>query len=135
VDTSAFYALINRSDCDHAAAKYCFEALLRNEATLVTSNFVLSETYTLILYRMGRPAAVGVTGKIRESFGIERISEEDELCAWKIIAGFADKEFSYVDATSFALMKRLGLTRAFSFDDHFSQYPSIRKLPDSRMQA
>jgi len=107
----------------------------KKEIPLVTSNFVLSETYTLILYRMGRSAAIRITERIRESYEIERISEEDEKTAWKIIADFYDKEFSYVDATSFALMTRLGLTRAFSFDDHFSQYPSIRKLPGSRMQA
>lgn len=80
---------------------------------------------------MGRSAAIRITGRIRESYDIERISEEDEKTAWKIIVDFNDKEFSYVDATSFALMTRLGLTRAFSFDDHFSQYPSIQRLPNT----
>ena len=61
---------------------------------------------------------------------LERISEEDEQQAWRIINDFDDKDFSYVDVTTFAVMTRLGLTKAFSFDEHFNQYPPIRKMPE-----
>jgi len=129
IDTSAFYAMVNRSDCDHADARLFFLALIRDKVPMITSNFILSETYTLLLLRMGRSAAIQITERIRNSYEIERISEEDETQAWKIVTDYTDKDFSYVDATSFALMARLGLDRAFSFDDHFSQYKGVRKVP------
>ena len=66
---------------------------------------------------------------IRESYEIERISLKDEENAWQIITDFDDKNFSYVDATTFAIMTRLGLSEVFSFDDHFNQYPEIQKIP------
>ena len=46
----------------------------------------------------------------------------DEKRAKEIIARYKDKTFSYTDATSFALMERLGLEAAFAFDAHFRQY-------------
>jgi predicted nucleic acid-binding protein len=42
--------------------------------------------------------------------------------AWKIGEIFPDQDFSIVDRTSFAVMERLGLTRAASFDDDFAVY-------------
>jgi len=51
-----------------------------------------------------------------------RISEEDEERAVAIIEGYADKAFSYTDAASFAVMRRLGIETAFSFDRHFAQF-------------
>jgi predicted nucleic acid-binding protein len=50
------------------------------------------------------------------------VTEEDELRAKTILLRYADKDFSYVDATSFAVMERLGLQTAFAFDEHFMQY-------------
>jgi uncharacterized protein len=40
----------------------------------------------------------------------------------EIIYRYGDKDFTLTDATSFAVMERLAITRAFSFDHHFSQY-------------
>ena len=44
-------------------------------------------------------------------------------------ANAKDKDFSYVDATSFAVMGRLGIRDAFAFDGHFEQY-SLNRLPE-----
>jgi predicted nucleic acid-binding protein len=53
---------------------------------------------------------------------VERVSEDDESCARVIVARYLDKTFTYTDATSFAVMERLGLKTAFAFDPHFRQY-------------
>ena len=47
---------------------------------------------------------------------------DDEVRARDILRRYDDKSFSYVDATSFSLMERLGIRQAFSFDPHFEQY-------------
>ena len=41
--------------------------------------------------------------------------------AWRLLEEYADKLWSHVDATSFALMAREGSTTAFAFDHHFVQ--------------
>ncbi len=41
--------------------------------------------------------------------------------AWSILESHADKHWSYVDATSFALMERERITEAFAFDHHLAQ--------------
>ena len=55
VDTSAFYALADRTDCLHSPAVRFVET---NERLLVTSNFVVHETVTLLRMRLGHAAAV-----------------------------------------------------------------------------
>jgi uncharacterized protein len=130
VDTSALFALVNRSDTDHERAKRCLSSLSNDNTTLVISNFILSETYTLILYKIGRTPALNVVNGLCETCELERVSEEDEEHAWRILNDFDDKTFSYVDATTFAVMTRLGLSRAFSFDEHFNQYPPVQRIPE-----
>ena len=39
-----------------------------------------------------------------------------------ILRQYSDKGFSLLDATSFAVMERLGIDTALSFDKHFAQY-------------
>jgi predicted nucleic acid-binding protein len=50
-----------------------------------------------------------------------RVDESVEEQAWSILESHADKSWSYVDATSFALMERERITEAFAFDHHFAQ--------------
>jgi len=43
------------------------------------------------------------------------------VAAWSILEDHTDKRWSYVDATSFALIEREGISEAFAFDRHFAQ--------------
>jgi predicted nucleic acid-binding protein len=53
---------------------------------------------------------------------LESVAHADEIRAREIIQTYQDRSFSYTDATSFAVMERLGIRRAFAFDKHFEQY-------------
>lgn len=126
VDTSVHYALVDKNDPAHRLAREFLEHQSKNEIALVTSNFIVSETYTLITGRLGRRIAIGYIEAIKKDelkglYSIERISMEDEKNAWNILIT-QEQRYSYVDATSFALMKRLGLSTAFAFDKHFKVY-------------
>ena len=50
---------------------------------------------------------------------IVTVKNEDEENAWKIFLQYKDKDFSYTDCTSFAVMESLKIDTAFSFDKHF----------------
>lgn len=92
-------------------------------AYLFTSNYVFAETYTALLVRLGRSEAVAWGSAFRSGQVIElvRVDEPIEELAWSILVSHRDKNWSYVDATSFALMEREGAEEAFAFDRHFTQ--------------
>jgi uncharacterized protein len=123
VDTSAFVALRNRGEREHDAARVALSSLISARASLITSNYVFSETYTALLLRTGRDEAIQWGRRFRSGEAIEmvRIDEPVEQEAWSILESHADKRWSHVDATSFALMEREGITEAFAFDHHFAQ--------------
>jgi predicted nucleic acid-binding protein len=119
VDSSAWYALVNTRDKNHLAAKRFLDAGHR----LLTTNFVVDETITLVLVRKGYRAAVDLGEQLwsEEQAHIVWLSRADQHAAWRLFKHYSDKEFSFTDCTSFVVMERLGLTQAFAFDEHFSQ--------------
>lgn len=119
VDTSAFYATLDRSDRWNARAK---ELLVRAEP-LLTTDHVLFETWRLARDRSGYTAAERFWGSLRRGVvTIEHVTPTDLDTAWRIGEAFADQQFSMVDRTSFAVMERLGIHRAVAFDDDFAVY-------------
>ena len=123
VDTSAFVALRNRAEREHEPARTALSRLVREKAQLFTSNYVLAETYTALLVRVDRAEAIEWGRRFRAGSAIElvRVDEAVEEDAWTLLESHADKQWSYVDATSFALMEREGVQSAFAFDHHFTQ--------------
>jgi predicted nucleic acid-binding protein len=131
VDTSAFVALRNRSEAEHSAARDGLAGLLAEGAALFTSNYVFAETYTALMVRVGRKEAIEWGNRFRRGGAIDlvRLDRPTEERAWEILEQHADKRWSYVDATSFALIERDGDGAAFAFDAHFSQR-GLRVVPE-----
>lgn len=119
VDTSIWYAAADSSDAANTRAK----AILRMGESLVTTGHVLSETWTLIRYRINRHAAERFWEGLRSGVAsIEVAGAADLEAAWQIGAMYRDRDFSFVDRTSFAVMRRLGIERATSLDDDFAVF-------------
>lgn len=123
MDTSAFVALRNRAEREHEPARVALSRLVSERAQLFTSNQVFAETYTALLVRVGRAEAIEWGRQFGAGSAIEliRIDESLEEDAWALLESHADKQWSYVDATSFALMEREHVQTAFAFDHHFAQ--------------
>ena len=119
VDTGAWYALVDSDDADHKAAAAFLAA---NTMPLITTNFIFSETVTLIRYRIGHEAARIFGQKLKESSFVRvvTVTTADEERAWEIFCKYRDQDFSFVDCASFAVMERMKLSTAFGFDRHFS---------------
>lgn len=122
VDTCAFYALADKDDKNHDPASEIIERLVHERAELYTSNFVLSETYTLVRNNLGHSKIADLIEKIKQSVKLIRITEEMEEKATQIFLRYSDKNFSFTDCTSFAIIKELKIEKAFTFDKHFHQY-------------
>jgi predicted nucleic acid-binding protein len=119
VDTSAFYALANLADRHHADAVAAFKASVGHD-DLTTSDHVIVETWCLLRARLGRAAAMrfwdGLDGGVVTIVGI---ASRDFRRGREIAQEWSDQAFSIVDCTSFALIERLDIRRAFAFDKHF----------------
>ena len=117
VDTSVWYAAADASDAGNSRAK----TLLSGADPLLTTDHVLVETWTLLHHKVHRRAAERFWEGLRGGIAtIEPVGIADLQIAWEIGRSFRDQDFSIVDCTSFAVMRRLGIDRAASFDDDFA---------------
>jgi uncharacterized protein len=125
VDTSVWYSAVVPNDADNARAK----AILGGGDALVSTDHVLLETWFLLRSRVHRAAAERFWEGLRSgAVVIEPVGLADLESAWQIGLAFPDQDFSLVDRTSFAVMRRLGIDRAASFDDHFAVFRYGPKL-------
>jgi len=119
VDTSIWYAAADSSDRSNARSK----AILRSGETLVTSDHVLVETWTLLHHKLDRKASEGFWEGLRSGIAlIEAVTLADLEVAWDVGVSWPDQDFSIVDRTSFAVMRRLGIDRVATLDAHFAVF-------------
>lgn len=131
IDSSAFLSLEDPDEQAHEATASAFQKLIAEGARLFSTNFVFDESYTLILTRLGRHRAVAWGMSLRTSKLIELmpVEQDHERAAWDLILAFDDKDFSYTDATSFAVAQSFEIDEALSLDRHFREYGRLRILP------
>jgi predicted nucleic acid-binding protein len=122
VDTGAWYALQVSDDEWHAGAVAALRELVASRHPLVTTNQVVGETYTLLRVTCGHAVAVTFLDRLEESRRVERVfvTTELESRAYRLLRQYADQDFSFVDATSFAVMRVERIRHAFAFDQHFA---------------
>ncbi|HJS70194.1 MAG TPA: PIN domain-containing protein [Gaiellaceae bacterium] len=117
VDSSFWIALASRRDAHHGEAEELLEAC---DEALLTSNHVRGETWTWLNRRHGHRSSVAFV----DSLGSRRVQvrlvpEELESEALDWLRRHDERAYSFVDATSFALMRSLGIREALAFDGDF----------------
>ena len=129
VDTGAWYAYMDQDDQDHAIVASVLED---NATRLLTTDFVIDETLTLLRYRAGRDATVrfGEMAFSGELCRVEHITKPDQQKAWQLFLKYQDHCFSFTDCTSFILMKRLDIHTAVAIDQDFRGF-GLLCLPNS----
>ena len=121
IDTGGFYALMVEGSLEHSEAKKIFVNAGRIRRPLVTTDYVIQETATLLMAR-------GQSRLIQPFF--ERTDTSTSLTAYWItperftaarefMARYAEHPFSFTDCVSFVLMRELELTDALATDSHF----------------
>ena len=134
IDTSALYALVNRGDFAHAAAKTAVAKLLQMGRLLVATDYVLAETVNLANARGGSLLAGRVLDLVEQSRGLrlEWVGPERFETAKVFFRQQADHGYSFTDCTSFVLMRELRLTGALTTDRHFRAAGFEVLLPTAR---
>ncbi len=123
IDTGFFKALVDASDNFHQQAKKIWKKLEEKKASFVTSNFIIDETFTVIRIKCGLKKATIFRDLLVENsqvMHIVRVTVADESGAWQWFVKNWGK-LSFTDCVSFAVMKRLGLMHAATFDEHFQR--------------
>ena len=128
VDTGAWFAAAVPWDANHAAAIAWFA---KNPLPLVTTDYIIDETLTLLRARdeNRRAIAFGARFFAGEVAAIHYVTPEDIEAAWRVFRGFHDKEWSFTDCASKAIIEQLGCRRAVAFDEHFRQFGSVLVEP------
>jgi predicted nucleic acid-binding protein len=130
VDTSFWVALQFQRDNRHQQAAAIWAA---TPGPLLTTNHVVGETWTFLRRRAGHATAVRFVDAISRSVRVsaEHVGEAVEEEAWAWLRRHRDREFSFVDATSFTLMRRRRLSEALAFDGDFAAagFVEVRVAP------
>jgi len=127
-DTSFWFALAERRDPRHDDAK----ALVRaGVGPVCVSNHVVGETWTLLRRRAGHAAAVGFIDRLARLPDVEvvHVDEAAEADAWRWLRRHDEREYSFVDATSFAVMRRRRIREALAFDGDFNAAGFVEVRP------
>lgn len=118
VDTSFWLALRNRRDAWHGEASRLWDPRL----DALTSNHVVGETWTFLRRRLGHDVAIDFIDRVERAprLTVRSIDDELEDEAWRWLRRHDERPYSFVDATSFALMRRERIRRALAFDGDFA---------------
>lgn len=128
VDTSAWYASIIPTETYHRMA---IDWLSRNNEQLLTTDFIADETLTLLRARGENERAITTANDLFNQVIAQMyyLTEADILEAWHVFQRYSDKDWSFTDCTCKVVIEKLGITHAFSFDQHFRQFGSIVVVP------
>jgi predicted nucleic acid-binding protein len=121
LDTSALLALLDADETRHAEAARVWRRLLEGDAPLVTTNYVLVETYALVQRRLGNAAVRALADELLAVVDVEWVGRELHERAVSVLIAAGRRDLSLVDAVSFEAMRQRGIERAFAFDRHFEE--------------
>jgi predicted nucleic acid-binding protein len=122
VDTSAFYALLDRADPNHKEASSLWVSLMKNNFSLATSNYVVSETMEMLQKRIGFDAARIWCKDILNVLDVLWVDEGIHKQAYELWLNLGRIPVSLVDCTSFVAMHRHQIEKAFCFKRQFKVY-------------
>lgn len=121
VDTSALYAVFDGDDEGHAAAARAWQGLIRADAPLHTNSYVLVELNALLQSRLGVNAVEALATHVLPWVNVVWVDHTLHAQAVAALLVARRRDLSLVDCVSFAVMRRLGLRRAFTLDSRFAE--------------
>jgi len=119
VDTSALFAVLDADDQNYGSARQTWVDLVTQEADLVSTNYVLLETFALIQRRLGVKAVRTFQQDVVPMLRVEWVKQAHHSAGIAALLIASSRLLSLVDCISFETMRRLGIKTAFAFDRHF----------------
>ena len=121
VDTNVLCAIYNPQDSQHVKAQKIIPLI--QEYNPIVSNFILLETYTILSQRISKNFAIDFGNGVYKDhvFTVIWISRQIEDDTWRTFTSIKDKNFSYVDASILAVIRKERITHLISFDEYFKK--------------
>jgi predicted nucleic acid-binding protein len=113
IDSGAILAILDMDSLFHREARVILKQLKDMWAVPLLTNFIVAESFSVLSASLGPDAAR--TWMRHNIWAVERVREDDESRARDIILAGDGEDISYTDATTIAVMERLGVNRVFSF--------------------
>jgi predicted nucleic acid-binding protein len=128
VDTGAWYASVVPGDPRH---RDLLLWLSRNPARLITTDYVIDETLTLLRARGERTRAVELGRQFFDlaAISVHSLETSDLRGAWSLFRDEPYRDWSFTDCTSKVVIERLHLKRVLTLDQHFKEFGALEVLP------
>jgi uncharacterized protein len=120
-DTSALFALLDANDDNHQLAADAFQRLRARNAPLLSTSFVLVETYALAGRRLGLDAGRRFRSDFAPLLEVVWVDRALNDAGLDLLVERRTRRLSLVDAVSFVTMRQQHVSEAFVFDPHFEQ--------------
>jgi predicted nucleic acid-binding protein len=121
MDTSAVLAFLNPRDDHHGRAVRAFETLKRRQAPLLSTSFVLVETYALLGRRLGLDAVRAFRRDLAPLMEVVWVDEALHEAGLDLLLERRKRKLSLVDTVSFLTMRARSISDAFAYDPHFQE--------------
>jgi predicted nucleic acid-binding protein len=121
VDTSAILAILDADDQNHAEAKLVWQKILSANNDLVSTNYILVETFALVQNRLGLEAVRLFQQDVVPVLEVTWVTKEQHRTAVDIMMSKGQRRLSLVDCVSFLVMHQNDIKKAFAFDHHFGE--------------
>jgi len=122
LDASFWIALRDPREPWHGQARRAAESMMASRTRFVFTSFILAETHAYFSRSPALRAQILDDAQKNPALQWESVWQSDETAALTLLRQHRDKEYSLCDAISFVVMKRLGISRAATFDGHFRQF-------------
>lgn len=120
LDSSAIFVLTDRDD---EYGPLVEDFLRGHKSPLVTTDFIFAESISLMTKRLGKKVAEQAGDHLLDSRFVEMIflDEKTQQEAWALFKKYKDKDFDFIDATSFVVCRQRGIKEVITLDRHFAQ--------------
>ena len=128
VDTGAWYSSVIPDDPRHANLVAWLKS---NPLRLLTTDYVIDETLTLLRSRREQLRAIELGRRLLDlsEADIHYVDRRDVYRAWELFRERPLRGWSFTDCTSLAVIERLHIKHALSFDRHFTEFAGVTVLP------
>lgn len=133
IDSGAIVARFVQNDPNHGAALRTLDEIRTQRLPyqlLFTSNFIVDEVVTWLLYERGHRDAAQVLQSLRRDPSLRtlHVTEEVEAAADMEFLKYGDQTISYTDCTTRVLMRNHAISTVFSFDHDF-EIMGVARIP------
>ena len=119
-DSDAFVGWLYEKDAHHERSVKIFSEIMQKRQSLVTTNYVVSETATVLSHRQGQALARKFLG-VASKFPVIHLDEKLHQTTLDLFREQSERGTSVVDCSNVAAMKQFQIPMIFSFDQVYQK--------------